>query len=149
MAAIESKRRDVGLLLDLKEGYKMDSSRVDRAKAAPNPAMAAWFSGNVSFQSLVAGGDTELLAVFFDEGSRTRPHIHDDDQTLYFVEGQGIVATENEVIHTSAGDIVTIPAGVWHWHGAQPGAATVHISIKRPGATNWEPGEKNWADSYQ
>jgi len=127
----------------------MDTSKVDRAKAAPNPAMVPWFVGTVLFQSLVQGSDVELLAVFFEMGARTRPHIHDDDQTLYFVEGHGVVATEDEIIYTVAGDFVTIPAGVWHWHGATRDAATVHISIKRPGATNWEAEEKNWASGYR
>ncbi len=127
----------------------MDTSKVDRAKAAPNPAMTQWFAGNVLFQPLVQGGDVELLAVFFEARARTRPHIHNDDQTLYFVEGRGVVATEDEIIHATAGDYVTIPAGIWHWHGAAPDAATVHISIKRPGPTNWEPEEKNWASGYR
>jgi hypothetical protein len=36
----------------------MDSSRVDRAKAAPNPALTPWAAGNVLFQLLVvATGD--------------------------------------------------------------------------------------------
>jgi len=127
----------------------MDTSKVDRAKAAPNPALAQWFAGNVVFQQLVQGGGTELLAVFFETGARTRPHIHDDDQTLYFVEGQGVVATEDEIVYANAGDFVTIAAGVWHWHGAAQNAATVHISIKRPGPTNWEVEEKNWANGYR
>lgn len=127
----------------------MDVSRVDREKAAPNPAMAQWFAGNVLFQPLVQGGDVELLAVFFEAGARTRPHTHDDDQTLYFVEGQGVVATEDEMIRADAGDIVTIPAGVWHWHGATPDAPAVHISIKRPSPTNWNAEEKNWATTYE
>lgn len=127
----------------------MDISKVDRTKAAPNPTMTQWFAGNVLFQPLVQGGDPELLAVFFETGARTRPHIHQDDQTLYFVEGNGVVATEDEIIYASAGDYVTIPAGVWHWHGATKDAATVHISIKRPSPTNWDVEEKNWANGYQ
>ena len=127
----------------------MDTSRIDRAQAAPNPAMAQWFAGNVLFQQLVAERDVELLAVFFETGARTRPHIHNDDQTLYFVEGQGVVATEDETIRAAMGDIVTIPAGVWHWHGATPDAPAVHISIKRPGPTNWDVDEKNWAETYR
>lgn len=127
----------------------MDLSRVDREQAAPNPAMAQWFAGNVLFQQLVQGGEVELLAVFFEAGARTGPHIHKDDQTLYFVEGQGVVATEDEMIRADAGDVVTIPAGVWHWHGATPDAPAVHISIKRPGPTNWNVEEKNWATTYE
>lgn len=127
----------------------MDTSKVDRAKAAPNPSLAQWFAGNALFQQLAPGGDVELLAVFFEMGARTRPHIHAADQVLYFVEGHGVVATEDEIIYTQAGDFVSIPAGVWHWHGAAKDAATIHISIKRPGATNWEVEEKNWASGYR
>ena len=123
----------------------MNVSKIERAQAAPNPTMAQWFEGDVLFQQLAQGGDVELLAVFFALDARTRPHIHQDDQTLFFAEGEGIVATEDEVIHTIAGDYVTIPAGVWHWHGAASGRATVHVSIKRPGPTNWDVEEKNWA----
>lgn len=126
----------------------MDTSRVDRAQAAPNPALTMWMSGNVVFQQLTPGSDTELLAVFFETGARTRPHIHNDDQVLYFVEGEGVVATEEDTIYAKAGDFVRIPAGVWHWHGARQNTATVHISIKRPGSTNWEVEEKNWANGY-
>lgn len=124
----------------------MDTSKVDRAQAAPDPNLAKWFEGDALFQRLGRSSDIELLVVFFAQGSRTRPHIHPVDQILYFVEGSGVVAMENEVIHTSAGDFVTIPAGVWHWHGAAPDATTTHISIKRPGPTNWEAEEKNWAE---
>lgn len=122
----------------------MDTSKVDRTQAAPDLAMAQWFAGDVRFQRVVQGHDVELLAVFFEAGARTRPHIHRDDQVLHFVEGRGMVATETELIHTSAGDFVTIPAGTWHWHGAAQDAATCHVSIKRPGPTDWAVEEKNW-----
>lgn len=127
----------------------MESNKVDRAKAAPNPAMSQWFAGDVLFQPIVSGSDPELLAVFFPASGRTHPHIHVDDQILYFVEGEGIVATEDQVIHTQAGDVVTVPAGIWHWHGASRDTAAVHISIKRPTATNWEVDEKDWANGYK
>ncbi|MGH2485851.1 MAG: cupin domain-containing protein [Ktedonobacterales bacterium] len=124
----------------------MDTSKIDRARATPDPNLLRWFEGDALFQRLTPERDVELLVVFFERGSRTRPHIHPVDQTLYFVEGQGVVATENELIHTAAGDFVTIPAGVWHWHGAAPDATTTHISIKRPGATDWNAEEKNWGN---
>lgn len=123
----------------------MDTSKVDRALATPDPNLAKWFEGDVLFQRLGPNNDIELLAVFFARGSRTRPHTHPVDQALYFVEGSGVVATEDRLIHASAGDVVTIPAGTWHWHGATPDATMTHISIKRPGPTNWDAEEKNWA----
>jgi quercetin dioxygenase-like cupin family protein len=127
----------------------MDTSKVDRTQAMPDPTVAQWFAGDVRFQPLVRGRDVELLAVFFAAGARTRPHIHHDDQVLYFVEGRGVVATESELTHTSAGDVVAVPAGTWHWHGAAQDATACHISIKRPGSTNWEVEEKNWANGYR
>jgi quercetin dioxygenase-like cupin family protein len=36
--------------------------------------------------------DLEIIAVFFDNGARTKPHIHSTDQVLAVVEGTCIVA---------------------------------------------------------
>jgi quercetin dioxygenase-like cupin family protein len=130
----------------------MDTSMVDRSQAKPDPTMTRWIAGEARFQSLVdpaQGHDVGLTAVFFEAGARTRPHVHSDEQVLYFVEGRGVVATEGETQLAAAGDIVAVPAGTWHWHGATPDAATCHISIKRPGPTNWEVEEKNWGTAYQ
>jgi len=34
-------------------------------------------------------------------------------------------------MHTmKAGDVVWIPAGVKHWHGASPGSSVTHIAIQ-------------------
>jgi len=40
--------------------------------------------------------EPDLLNVSFSAGARTRPHIHQQDQVLHIIEGQGIVATETE-----------------------------------------------------
>jgi len=40
--------------------------------------------------------ELDLLNVSFSPGARTRPHIHQQDQVLHIIEGQGIVATETE-----------------------------------------------------
>lgn len=130
----------------------MDTSKVDRSQAKPDPTMTRWFAGEARFQPLVdpaQGHEVGLTAVFFEAGARTRPHIHSDEQVLYFVEGRGVVATESETQRTAAGDIVAVPAGTWHWHGATPDEAACHISIKRPGPTNWEVEEKNWGTAYR
>lgn len=91
-------------------------------------------------------GAAELIAVFFDAGARTIPHIHAEDQVLYFVEGEGTVTTEHERGVVRAGEIAVIPGGSWHWHGATKTTATCHISIKAVGPTNWDVPKKNWAD---
>jgi quercetin dioxygenase-like cupin family protein len=49
----------------------------------------------------------------------------------------------------SPGDVFTIPAGTWHWHGAARDTAACHISIRQPGQTNWDVAEHNWAAGYE
>ncbi|HEY7781284.1 MAG TPA: cupin domain-containing protein [Ktedonobacterales bacterium] len=130
---------------------------IDRARAGEDPThdpyvdRAHYFAGEVNVQSLVGpetSGDVELLAVFFAAGARTRPHVHERDQILHYVEGRGIVATMAEKHHLVAGDVVIIPAGTWHWHGAARDVEACHISIRQPGHTDWEVEDGNWATGY-
>jgi quercetin dioxygenase-like cupin family protein len=65
----------------------------------------------------------------FDAGSRTKFHKHSGDQILVIVEGTGKVATENEVLTVTEGDIVVIPAGESHWHGAPDDTSMAHIHV--------------------
>ncbi len=107
------------------------------------------FEGNVRKQMLVSKGESEeleLLVVHFSAGARTRPHIHAKDQVLHFIQGRGIVATETEKTFFSAGDIVTVPGGTWHWHGATRTEAMSHVSIRQPGGTDWDVDLKNWGE---
>lgn len=129
----------------------MKLTRIDRSQVQPDTARKGYFDGEVKTLQLVGPKDSnevELLAVYFSAGARTRPHIHEQDQVLQIIEGQGIVATETEKLMVSEGDVVTVPAGTWHWHGARRDSAMCHISIKRPGPSNWEVEEKNWASGY-
>ncbi len=120
---------------------------LDETQAKPD--LRPWFEGTVRTRMLVdieRSRELELLAVYFSAGARTRPHIHEGDQVLHFVQGKGIVATETERKLCSAGDIVTVGGGTWHWHGATREHAMCHISIRRPGSTNWEVDERNWSE---
>jgi quercetin dioxygenase-like cupin family protein len=118
----------------------------------PYKGIAKEFDGDVTLQRVVSSEDSkevELLAVWFSAGARTRPHSHDVDQVLHIMEGQGMVADENERLVVKAGDVITVPAHAWHWHGATPESAMSHISIRKVGSTtNWEVEEKDWAMSY-
>jgi quercetin dioxygenase-like cupin family protein len=121
--------------------------RLDEASAARDTTSS--FDGRVRIQKLVSGDQSrelELLAVYFDAGARTIPHIHEKDQVLHFVAGQGIVATDKEKRVCSAGDVVTIPGGTWHWHGATRDQAMCHVSIRQPGGTDWAVERRNWAE---
>ena len=130
----------------------MKLTRIDRSQARPDTSRKGYFDGEVKTLQLVGPNDSnevELLAVYFSAGARTKPHTHQQDQVLQIIEGQGIVATETEKLLVSAGDVITVPADTWHWHGASRDTAMCHISIKRPGPSNWEVDEKNWASGYR
>jgi quercetin dioxygenase-like cupin family protein len=91
------------------------------------------------------GEESELIAVFFDAGARTRPHTHDGAQVLHVVSGRCLVVTEQERRVAGPGELVIIPEGVWHWHGATRDGPACHISIKLPGRTHWDAPERDWA----
>ena len=86
--------------------------RIDR-QAAKAPAHPEWFPGTVWQQFLNepdTPGGTEVIAVWFEAGSRTKPHVHPVDQLLQVVEGEGVVDIEGERRRIRAGDWVVVPA---------------------------------------
>jgi len=113
---------------------------VDSSQAKPVEA-GGHFDGDVSMQDLNLDAPVdgvELVAVFFGPGARTLPHTHPVEQTLIVVEGEGVIANEEGRRGFRAGDVVVVPAGEWHWHGATPDAAMCHLSAKQVSDTVWE-----------
>src|SRR5574341_587531 len=110
-------------------------------RITPNDAVPAgheYFVGEVRVQLVVPGTEgIEIVVVRFSAGARTYLHSHAVPQVLHCVEGRGILATESERNDVGPGDIVHVPAGEVHWHGAAPGSHFVHLSIRPPGETNW------------
>jgi quercetin dioxygenase-like cupin family protein len=123
--------------------------RPQRAQARPTDTPQN-FGGSVAMQRLRQAKDAtavDLVAVFFERGARTRPHVHRSDQVLYVVDGEGIVANERERRIIRPGDVVIVPAGEWHWHGATAASAMCHLSTRPAGATDWTAPLRDW-DSY-
>ena len=123
----------------------MKFSKPDRSKA--RPANPEHFEGTVHMHHLVTREESqelEVLAVFFDNGARTRPHVHSTDQVLAVVEGTCVVADQTERRELQPGEHAHTPAGHWHWHGAAPGHDACHISIRKPGPTDWDVPEHDW-----
>jgi quercetin dioxygenase-like cupin family protein len=62
---------------------------------------------------------------------RARRHAHPLGQTLIVTAGCGRVQREGGPIEEiRPGDVVWIPPGVKHWHGAAPTTAMTHIAIQ-------------------
>lgn len=94
------------------------------------------FTGPVSIQWLLtdeAAKQLGMLMVRFAKGVRNKFHSHSTDQVLFVTSGKGIVATEKEQIEIGAGDVIHIPAGEKHWHGASEDSAMSHLAIEAAG----------------
>jgi len=76
--------------------------------------------------------DFRIGIVTFPPGTRNLIHIHDNEQILYVLQGKGIVATDNEEVVVNEGDVIIIPAGEKHWHGATEDAGTLSIFYQTP-----------------
>ncbi len=126
---------------------RLTLTAVDRRRAHP-PANPAYFQGTVHMQEIYYpdrdGEESELVAVFFETGARTRPHTHDATQVLQVVAGRCIVVTEAERSFVEAGQFAVVPRGIWHWHGATADGPMCHISIKLPGRTHWDVPARDW-----
>ena len=129
----------------------MQIVRVDAERAQPTDTPQN-FSGRVRMQRIQQSKETgslDTVAVFFDAGARTRPHVHATDQCLQVIQGEGIVATETERRLIRPGDVVLIPAGQWHWHGATATSAMCHISARPGGPTDWSAPARDWETYMQ
>lgn len=98
-----------------------------------------------AFRQALSDGYSESIRlglVDFENGARNTLHVHDGDQVLIVTEGEGIVATETQEYRVTVGDVVIIPAGEKHWHGAQPGHSMSHFGIMAvsPGQTEFMRG---------
>ncbi len=91
------------------------------------------FTGSVRvdtpFQSN-APARTSGALVTFQPGARSAWHSHPLGQTLIVTAGIGRVQRWGDPIdEIRQGDVVWIPPGQKHWHGAAPDAAMSHIAI--------------------
>ena len=99
-----------------------------------NRGPAEWFTGTVRIDPLFPATDPARAAgnsVTFEPGARTAWHTHPLGQTLIVTAGCGraqLWGGPVEEIHP--GDVVRIPPGVKHWHGASPATGMSHIAIQ-------------------
>ena len=89
------------------------------------------FTAPVTLQSPITEKESQynISWIHFPDDVRNKFHTHTSDQVLIVTEGRGMVATEEKEIEITKGDIILIPAGEKHRHGAKPGSAMTHISI--------------------
>ncbi len=103
------------------------------AKGELNP-YSQFFTGTTHLKMLVEKDtiwNSSIGNVTFDKGARTNWHKHSGGQLLLVTAGEGrYQAKGKEIQILKAGDVVKIPPGVEHWHGAAPDSDFAHISIE-------------------
>jgi len=94
---------------------------------------AEYFTGAVRIDMPFKGTAPARIGgafVTFEPGARTAWHTHPLGQTLIVTSGVGWVQMEGGAKDDiRAGDIVWIPPGEKHWHGATATTAMTHIAI--------------------
>lgn len=110
----------------------MDITRNGSRPSTKGPE--AYFSGSVRVDPVFQVGDPVRLNagnVTFEPGARTAWHTHPLGQTLIIMAGLGWVQTEGGPIEeVRPGDVVWLPPGEKHWHGATPTTAMTHIAVQ-------------------
>ncbi|MCI8295030.1 MAG: cupin domain-containing protein [Lachnospiraceae bacterium] len=103
-------------------------------------AFAKYFIGNSYLNPLTVPGEAAVFManVIFGPGCRNNWHIHHaakgGGQMLICTAGEGWYQEEGkEAVSLEPGMVITIPAGVKHWHGAKADSWFSHISVEVPG----------------
>jgi quercetin dioxygenase-like cupin family protein len=110
----------------------MEIRRVGSRPSRSGPA--EWFTGTVRMDPLAdasAPSRVAAVSVTFERGARTAWHTHPLGQTLIVTAGRGWTQREGgpkEEIRP--GDVVWIPPGEKHWHGATATTGMTHIAIQ-------------------
>ncbi len=110
----------------------------------PNDAYAKYFLGQ-SYLNMLSTEQVPIGNVTFEPGCRNNWHIHNaksgGGQMLIVTAGEGWYQEwDKPARKLKPGDVVNIPAGVKHWHGAANDSWFQHLAIEVPGegtSTEW------------
>lgn len=108
--------------------------RITRAGSQPlREVPADHFTGSARVDAPFAGTAPARISgarVSFQPGARTAWHSHPLGQTLIVTAGTGRVQRWGDAVdEIRPGDVVWIPPGQKHWHGAAPKSSMTHIAI--------------------
>ena len=113
-------------------------------RGGENTAFARYFVGR-SYLNMLSTEQVSIGNVTFEPGCRNNWHIHraarGGGQILLVTAGRGWYQEWGKPARAlRAGDVVTIPANVKHWHGAARDSWFAHLAVEVPGeetANEW------------
>jgi quercetin dioxygenase-like cupin family protein len=113
------------------------TTKIDIKRSGSQPSTtgpAEYFTGTVRIDPLFQANDPARAAgasVTFEPGARTAWHSHPLGQILIVTAGYGLVQQWGGLVEEiRPGDVVWIPSGEKHWHGATATTAMTHIAIQ-------------------
>jgi len=112
----------------------------------PNEAFSKYFTGK-SYLAPLSTEQAGIYNVTFEPGCRNHWHVHHakmgGGQILVCVSGRGFYQEWGKrARELFPGDVVNIPAGVKHWHGAAPYSWFSHLAVEVPA----EEGSNEWLE---
>lgn len=112
----------------------------------PNDGFAQYFVGQ-SYLAQLSMDQAGIFNVTFEPACRNNWHIHHADkgggQILICVAGRGYYQEwGKDAVELNPGDVMNIPVGVKHWHGAAPDSWFSHLAVEVPG----ENGSNEWCE---
>jgi quercetin dioxygenase-like cupin family protein len=115
-------------------GDSQKTINITRSGSQPSvKGSVEYFTGAVRIDSRFQGSDPARVGggiVTFESGARTAWHAHPLGQTLVVTAGAGLIQQWGGPIQEmKQGDVVWIPPGVKHWHGATATTGMAHIAI--------------------
>jgi len=116
-------------------GRHLQTITIIRGGSRPSsPGPAEYFTGSVRVDPLISPAEPSRISgarVTFEPGARTAWHTHPLGQTLIVTAGTGWVQQWGDrVEEMGEGDVVRIPPGVKHWHGATATTRMTHIALQ-------------------
>lgn len=122
------------------------NSSVIFERGSENTAFAQYFVGQ-SYLNMLSTEGVVIGNVTFEPGCRNHWHIHQaakgGGQILLITGGCGWYQEWGKPARElHAGDVVHIPAGVKHWHGAAKDDWFVHLAVEVPG----ENAKNEWCE---
>ncbi|MCY1194182.1 Cupin domain protein [compost metagenome] len=116
--------------------HAAEQEPINVTRVGSNPSSAGAeqnFTGSVFVDSRFQAAAPARVGggvVTFAPGARTAWHTHPLGQTLIITSGVGRVQKWGDTVQEiRPGDVVWIPPGVKHWHGASPSVGMSHIAI--------------------
>jgi 4-carboxymuconolactone decarboxylase len=109
-----------------------------------NDGFAQYFVGQ-SYLAPLSMNQVGIFNVTFEPGCRNNWHVHHADkgggQILICVAGRGFYQEwGKDLVEMNPGDVINIPVGVKHWHGAASDSWFSHLAIEVPrenGSNEW------------